>query len=432
MQPFETDFCHNLSEPDPEQRSAKDPFAPWVSSRTPGILKGTHHKTGQVKWMVRFHSGPRTRTSRTFATLDEAKRFRNEQQERAQAMKDGRRVMPPPKQSTPFGVWAAENVVAVRANPRTAKAYQVRLDSIGRADPEFLTLPVGMIQRVDLERLRTRLLRYPYKANSVNAIVAFAKGVLNSAVENGHIAPHSIKLTPLPRTPSPGAPSHDELLAIVAAARPWYQGLIAATAILGLRSGEVRGLTVKAVDGLAHSLREGWVYSPDPFTWEVRIHRQLLSDGVTLSDVKGSKHREVYPDEAAMQVIVDQLNNYGPTSDGLIFQRFTRAGRPTGEGLTADAMNWLVQSAAMRGTGKAFTSHTLRRFHVTRRLRVGEQVRQVSDDVGHSSTEITQRIYNDLRRRERERGAAFADVAGAVGSTVERAAVVPHRSAQGS
>lgn len=429
MQPFETDLGHILSRNDPEQRSAKDPFAPWVSSRTPGILKGTHHKTGQVKWMVRFHSGPRTRTSRTFSTLEEAKRFRNEQQERSQAVRDGRRVMPPPKQTAHFEEWAVEKYIAVRANVRTVKAYEGHLRQIRNADPDFLRLPVGLIAPVDVERLRTRLLRYPYKPNTVNGAVAFVKGVLTSAAQNGHIAPHNIKLPPLPRTPSPGAPTHDELLAIIAAAHPWYQGLVAATAILGLRSGEARGLKVSAVDGLAHSLREGWVYSPDPFAWEVRIHRQLLIDGVTEGPVKGSRHREIYPDEAAMQVIVDQLNNYGGTPAGQIFQRFTKGGRPEGRALHADAFTWLVQTAALRGTGKAFTPHTLRRFHVTRRLQAGEQVRQVSDDVGHADTEITQRIYNDLRRRERERGLAFADVARAVGSTSRGAAVVPHPTA---
>lgn len=416
MQPSTTHSAHEPEDSHPAQRSSKDPFAPWASSRHAGVLKGTHRVTGQVKWRVRYRPTPNSpQTSRTFDKLEDAVRFRNDMQNRAQQRKHGL-DSPAPNRTDTFERWATDKYIAIRTNGETVAAYTRSIERLRRCDPEFLSLPLGLIRKVDLERAQARLVKAGYAGRTVNATMALVMGVLHSAAENGHIAPFALRLPKRPVSPKKPTPTQGDLLAMIEATEPWYRSLLACTAILGLRSGEVRGLTIERMDGIAHSLREGWVYTSDPFAWEARIHRQLMHDGRTMGPVKGSRHREVYPDEAALQVIVRHLNRFGPgpdTGEGrLIFQRFTNDGAPL-SGMESDYFVKLVGRASARGLGRHYTPHSLRRLHVTLRLSAGEQVFQVSEDVGHADPVLTQQVYNDLVRRQRLRGDAFAAVASA-------------------
>lgn len=414
MQLPPTDSAH-------EGRTSRDPYAPWQSSRFPGILKGTHGKTGQVKWRVRYRTpGSPFQTSRTFETLDQAKRFRAEVQTEQQAHRDGRRSVPAPRQTMRFEDWATQNYIELRTNPRTIRAYQRNIGAIRKVDPEFLDLRLGVISQLEVDRLKAKLMTQGrggkgYANNYVNAVLATVIGVLNSAAANRHIEPHGVRVARLKGAAPKPTPRQDELLSIVSAAKPWYQAVIATAAILGLRSGEVRGLTLGSIEGLAHSLREGWVFSPDPNAWEVRVHRQLLVDGSALEPVKREHRRELYPDEAAMVVLCAHLNTYGPGPDGLVFQWFTPKGRPRQAPLQHQPYKYELARASSVGVGRAYTTHSLRRFHATTRLEAGEPVRQVSDDLGHTSTELTQRIYNAVQKRRRASGLAeFRAVAGAL------------------
>jgi integrase len=386
-----------------------DPYD-WKQDRDEKRLYRCTHRTKTdpktrkplVVWKVRYRPTPDAHEStKTFADRASALAFLAELGNVRRSRRSGV-VRPLPDRTDTFKSWALE-LVESKSNARTRVAYVNHVARLEEHDPGFVNMRLGMVQNKHLVTARARMINSgKVSVNTANATMDLAKQVMRDAALNNHIAPLAMDVPRTAGAPPKPTPSLEEALEMVAWAREVHRALLGSIIVLGLRGGEARGLALDQIDGIRHDLRNGWTYDPDPMAWEVRVHWQL-QDG--MEPVKGSRYREIAPDEAAMMLIVGHLNRFGPGPD-------LGQGRLVFPQLHGWELRDIVDTACRNAHGhKRFTAHSLRKVHSTTRLASGEQIKQVSWDMGHGDNYgITQAVYNAIERRHRVRGQAFQRV----------------------
>jgi integrase len=178
-----------------------------------------------------------------------------------------------------------------------------------------------------------------------------------------------------------------------------YRGLILAGAGLGLRPGELFGLTVDRVEFLRRT---------------VRVDQQLVrvrGQGVTFGPLKTpSSYRTVPLPESVAQAIAVHLDRYGPHPDlGLVFTN--EWGRPIQQFPFSMAFANALLRAALPDWP---TPHDLRHFYASTLIRSGASVKAIQVRLGHSSAKTTLDVYGHLFPDEEDRTRraieeAFAD-----------------------
>lgn len=373
---------------------SKDPYQ-WEPSKTPGILRGTHLTSGAVRYRVRYRPQPHSaQTSRTFATLDEAKRFKLAHDGRRQAQLDGQEVLPP-RRTPPFGEYARGRFLA-RYSGGTAVMHDVSLKALQRSDPEFMAMPVGLIRKGDIEIALTRMEkvdvrgRAGYSPGSINRTRQTIITVLNHAADNGVIARLHLRLPKRKVAKPQRTPRTAELQLILAALPEHHRTPVLMLATTGVRISELLAMRLEDVAGLSHDLRAGWSGAGG----EVRV-RGTKTEG---------SERTVALAPGVVELVAEHLNRYGPGPQGELWSGRTR-GR-----LGIGALRVALQRASEQVLGRPVKLHTLRRFYVTSALYAGFSVHDVMADVGHATPNMTLRVYSEVqadREQEERRAAAF-------------------------
>jgi len=116
---------------------------------------------------------------------------------------------------------------------------------------------------------------------------------------------------------------------------------------------------------------------------------------------KGDKQRTVYLSRPAMKAIAT-LKEQVPEGESYLFQ-----GRYPGTHWSMRAIEDRLDHLCKEAGIERITPHQLRHFYATEMLNAGAKLRAVSESLGHSSTDITARVYWHIdsghRRREHER-----------------------------
>jgi integrase len=162
--------------------------------------------------------------------------------------------------------------------------------------------------------------------------------------------------------------------AVLAATPPAYRTLAISLIGLGLRISEACGLRVEDVDFLRRTVHV----------------RQQRRPGGDLGQLKtGSSRRDIPADDIVVQALAEQTRQR-PRDDGLVFS--SSAGRP----LTKSIAGHLFDDIE-RAVGFTVSPHSLRHYFGASPISHGVSVVAASRWLGHSSPEITYRVYAYLK-----------------------------------
>lgn len=180
---------------------------------------------------------------------------------------------------------------------------------------------------------------------------------------------------------------------------PRYRAMVLLGAATGMRSGELRGLTVDRLTFVGGRLR-------------IRIDRQLVTTAPKWGPPKTAhSDRTVTVDEKTAEMVRRHMGEWQPHITGLIFTG--REGGPMAR--TTAATVW---EAAIVGMGLRARSgwHDLRHHHASLLIDAGLPVTVVADRLGHGDKSETLRTYAHLWVDDESR--ALAAVEGALWGSV--------------
>lgn len=168
----------------------------------------------------------------------------------------------------------------------------------------------------------------------------------------------------------------EEVAAIAEGIEDTYRPMIWLGAVLGLRWGEVAGLTVGALDMLRGTLA---------------VTRQLARDGTLTAPKSTAGRRNLTMPTPLVAVLADHLASVGLTGANTEALLFT-----TATGSSLDYGNWrsriwipAVTAAGLPSTG----FHDLRRTSASQMVAEGVDVKVAQTRLGHSSVRLTLEVY---------------------------------------
>lgn len=168
----------------------------------------------------------------------------------------------------------------------------------------------------------------------------------------------------------------EQVLRMHGAMPPGWQAAVTLGAGMGLRQGEMRGLSVDRIDFLRRTLR---------------VDRQLLSlsgqePSLGPPKTRGSVRTIPMP-KTVTEALAAHLASFPTYEDGLLFEPMTRS-----------AFSGRVWTPARRsaGLGPEVTFHTLRHYYASLLIRHGESVKTVQARLGHASALETLNTYSHL------------------------------------
>lgn len=210
---------------------------------------------------------------------------------------------------------------------------------------------------------------------TVGQVLRQVRQVLDAALADGLVSTNVAKAVKPPSPPRRRDVhlSDDDVALVLAAAPERYRALVLLLVGLGLRISEACGLQVADVD----------------FLRKVAHVRQQRRPGGELGQLKtGSSTRDIPADDAVLEALAEQVR-LCPRADGVIFTSTT--GRP----LTKSFAGHLFDDIE-RNVGFIVSPHSLRHYFGSSLISQGVSVVAVSRWLGHSSPEITYRVYSYL------------------------------------
>jgi integrase len=203
----------------------------------------------------------------------------------------------------------------------------------------------------------------------VGQILRQVRQIPDAALADGLVANKSVTAAAAPRRRDLHL-TDDHVAALIAAAPELHRALVITLVGAGLRIGEACGLQVDDID-----------FSGAP----LRI-RQQRRPGGELGPLKtGSSRREISADDAVLGAVAEQFRRW-PGRDGLVFS--SSSGRPLTKAIAGYEFD-----AIERTVGFTVSPHSLRRYFGASLVSRGVSVVAVSRWLGHSSPEITYRVY---------------------------------------
>jgi integrase len=220
---------------------------------------------------------------------------------------------------------------------------------------------------------------------TVGQVLRQVRQILDAAVADGIVGSNAAKAVK-PPTPPRRRDVHlsdDDVRAIIAATPERYYALAVALAGLGLRISEACGLHVDDVD---------WLHRT------VQVRRQRRPGGELGQLKTSSSGRDIPADDVVLTALSEQVRRW-PRADGLIFSSVT--GRALTRGIA-----WNVFDGIEQMTRIEVSPHSCRHYFGSSLISAGVSVVAVSRWLGHSSPEITWRVYSYLMPNDDEIGRA--------------------------
>jgi integrase len=338
-----------------------------------GITAGV--KATAAAWRARFVDDTGKEHAKHFARKRDAQKWLDSQ---TTAIVTGTYVVPKAGRVT-FREYAESWRTAQVFRPRTAALVELALRV--RVYPVIGNRPLETISKATIQSLVATLAER-YAARTVTVTYSYVSTVLKDAVENRRI----------PRTPCVGIRlpeivrtrvrprSTEQVRTAAAAVGSRLEAAVWLAAGMGLRRGEVFGLTVDRVKFLER---------------KVVIDRQLIDvqrGGVPVFGPPKTKAsvREVPLPEFVASALAQHLAKFGPGPEGLVFTTFR--GNPWRPKTFYDEWRTSLDEAGLAG----FDFHELRHYYASLLIDSGASVKVVQARLGHKSAEETLNTYAHL------------------------------------
>jgi integrase len=348
-------------------------------------------RNGQVRWYARYRDPAGNSRAKSFARKIDAERFLT----KTEAAKLVGGYVDPKQAARTFRDVAGEHwqANAHRLAPDTTRPRK-RSSLDNHILPVLGDYPIGGIKPSTMAAA-VATWSTTLAPGTVGQVLRQVRQILDAAVADGIVASNAAKAV-RPPTPPRRRDVHlsdDDVKAIIAAAPDRYRALVITLIGLGLRISEACGLVVEDVDFLRRT---------------VHIRRQRRPGGELGRLKTDSSGRDVPADEVVLTAIAEQIRRW-PRQDGRVFSS------TTGRALTK-AIGGHVFDGIEQMTGIEVSPHSCRHYFGASLISAGVSVVAVSRWLGHSSPEITWRVYSYLMPNDDEIGRA------AMASTMTRVA----------
>jgi integrase len=288
--------------------------------------------------------------------------------------------------------WRAQQL---HHRPSTAEQAESRLRL--HVYPAIGSMPLGSVRRSHVQALVTRL-HEQLAPSTIEVVYGYVATIFRSAVDDRLLAHSPCTRISLPEVvTSRVVPLLLEQVTAIREALPArYQAMAALDAASGLRSGELRGLTV---DRLSPRLHVQGARVPSEVA--LRVDRQM--SGVSVGrPVVGPPKSPAGP--SAVAALRTHLEQFGPGPDGLLFT--TMVGRPVSRSTAGDLWRDATDGMLLRPRSGW---HDLRHFHASLLIADGLSVRAVADRLGHEDPAETLRTYAHLWIDDEDRAVAASE-----------------------
>lgn len=327
-----------------------------------------------VSYRVTWRDPSRRQRSKTFAKRADADRFART----VEVDIDRGQYIDPASGRTTFGDYAGRWLAAQVVRPSTMDQLTSRLTT--HIMPAFADKPLSAIQRSDVQAW-VKALATTRAPGTVRGAHTTLSSILSSAVDDRLIPSSPVRRISLPKDAQGQLEPlrAEEVRALIAAAAPRWRAYVVAGAGLGLRQGELLGLSVDRVDFLRRT---------------VRVDRQLVTvvGGTRFGPPKTTASIRTVPlPQSVADELAAHLARFGEGPDRLIFTT------PAGEPVTrAGAAYWMRQARAAADLPATVTSHALRHFYASLLIAQGQSVKVVQNRLGHRSAVETLDTYGHL------------------------------------
>lgn len=250
--------------------------------------------------------------------------------------------------------------------------------------------PVGAIRPTEIQGLVRHL-----SANLAPSTVAVVYGrvvaVFRAAVRDRIVVASPCIDVRLPRSPTKAVTEvlePDQVLALAQAVPARYRSVVIGGGGLGLRPGELFGLTVDHTEFLKRT---------------VRVEQQLVrvrGEGVRLGPLKtAASYRSVPLPDVVAQVLAAHIEAFGAHPElGLVFTNERCAP------IQQFPFSVVFEKARLKaGLPEWATPHDLRHFYASTLIRSGASIKVVQTRLGHASAKVTLDVYGHLFRDEDDR-----------------------------
>jgi integrase len=325
-------------------------------------------------YRARFRDPAGVQQSRTFGKKAEADNWLAEQ---ISAAARGEYVDPSAGKVL-LSEYAAKWLAMQPHRPSTAAQAKSRLTC--HIVPALGSRPIGRIRRSEVQAFVGRM-NADLAPSTVEAVYRLLATIMRAAVEDRLIPQTPCRRISLPRVDGrqvePMQP--EQMVRLIEGMTPRYRPAVVAAAGLGLRQGELFGLTVDRVDWLRRT---------------VRVDRQLLAvkAGVpTFGPPKTPASVRTLPAPSiVLEALTEHLREHGEGPERLIFTN--TLGSPVARNRAADAWAAAIKRAGIEATGW----HDLRHFYASLLIQAGESVKVVQKRLGHKSAVETLDTYGHL------------------------------------
>jgi len=351
-----------------------------------------HEQRGRWVVQVTLREGTRTRRIwRTAKTKQEAQSIRR----RLLLQAEAGQTIPPERLTvgTFLRNWL-EDSVKPSVRPRTYASYRYLLET--HILPELEGIRLGSLTPQQIQGLLNRKLAAGLSPRTVAYIRAVLRASLGQAVRWGLLSRNPAQLVDPPKVEQqpPTALEPEQVQALLGAARgDRLEALFVLAACLGLRQGELLGLSWEDVD-----LKEG--------TLTVRKQLQEIEGKRQLVPVKTRRSLRTLPLPEPLVAVLrehrrrqaEERLQAGPQwqESGLVFT--TSIGTPLDARNVRRRFRQLTEVAGV----PPVPFHALRHSAATALLALGTDIRVVQEVLGHSSVSTTANIYTAVLRRVTE------------------------------
>ncbi len=344
-------------------------------------IKKRSDRSGKVVWRAYYRDPAGGQRNRSFARKVDAERFLT----RIEASKLAGSYVDPRQAARTFRDVAEEHWSAHAHNLADDTTRPRKRSTLDRHIlPVLGAYPVGAIKPSTMAAAVATWAK-TLAPGTVGQVLRQVRQILDAAVADGIIASNAAKAVKPPAPPRRRDVrlSDDDVKAIIAAAPDQYFALVVTLIGLGLRISEACGLLVADIDFLRKTVH-------------VRQQRRPGGElGRLKTDASG---RDIPADDVVLTALAEEIRRR-PRPDGLVFSS------ATGRALTKSIAGHVFDDIE-GATGLDVSPHSCRHYFGSSLISGGVSVVAVSRWLGHSSPEITWRVYSYLMANDDEVGRA--------------------------
>lgn len=360
-------------------------------------MRGSVKRRGD-SWRGRYRDADGREHQRTFAT----RRLADEWVRSQLASISTGSWVDPSAGGLAFADYAADWLAAqhVRDSTKRLQAMRLRL----YIEPVIGATPLRSVRRSHVVTIVAAMVDAGLSPNVIKYAVGTLRAVLDAAVRD-RLVPTNVaadRSIVMPRRPRQAMSplSVEEVAAIAEAIAPRYRALVLLGAASGLRSGELRGLTL---DRITPALHVG-ALDVEPRQGLVRVDRQLVVGRVLAPCKTDSSVRDVSIGATTMGMLRDHVRAHGVGRDGFLFTGET--GQPLDSSQLSVAWTKALRAAGVRS---GVVVHDLRHHHASSLLSQGLSPAVVARRLGHANPGVTMSTYAHVMPNDDERALAISE-----------------------